>query len=75
MAVKNNFKGLGIGSKLLSALELAYPEADRVELFTGVKSAANLKMYERRGYRRIKEQTLGKITVVFLGKSLNIANQ
>ena len=75
MAVKNDFKGLGIGSKLLSALELAYPEANRVELFTGINSQANLKMYERRGYIRIKEETLGKTTVVFLGKALNTANK
>jgi ribosomal protein S18 acetylase RimI-like enzyme len=75
MAIKGNYKGLGIGSKLLSALELAYPEADRVELFTGINSKANLNMYERRGYRRIKEETLGKTTVVFLGKVLNTANK
>ena len=75
MAVKNNFKGLGIGSKLLSALEQFYPEANRVELFTGINSKANLGMYERRGYRRIKEETLGKTTVVFLDKALNTANK
>ncbi|KPZ52648.1 MULTISPECIES: GNAT family N-acetyltransferase [Pseudoalteromonas] len=75
MAIKGNYKGLGIGSKLLSALELAYPEADRVELFTGINSKANLNMYERRGYRRIKEETLGKTTVVFLDKVLNTANK
>ena len=75
MAIKGNYKSLGIGSKLLSALELAYPEADRVELFTGINSKANLNMYERRGYRRIKEETLGKTTVVFLDKVLNTANK
>ena len=75
MAVKSNFKGQGIGSKLLSALEQFYPEANRVELFTGINSQANLSMYERRGYQRIKEETLGKTTVVFLGKGLNTANK
>ena len=75
MAVKTNFKGMGIGSKLLSALEQFYPEAHKVELFTGIHSKANLSMYERRGYRRIKEESLGKTTVVFLGKSLNAANK
>ncbi|OHU85685.1 MULTISPECIES: GNAT family N-acetyltransferase [Pseudoalteromonas] len=75
MAVKNSFKGQGVGSKLLSALEQFYPEANRVELFTGINSKANLSMYERRGYRRIKEGTLGKTTVVFLGKSLNTASK
>ena len=75
MAVKSDFKGKGIGSKLLSALEQFYPEAHQVELFTGINSKANLGMYERRGYRRIKEEVLGKTTVVFLGKSLNTANK
>ena len=74
MAVKIDFKGMGTGSKLLSALELFYPKANQVELFTGINSKANLGMYERRGYRRIKEEVLGKTTVVFLGKSLNTAN-
>ena len=38
MAVKTNFKGMGVGSKLLSALEQFYPEANRVELFTIMES-------------------------------------
>lgn len=75
MSVKCGFTGLGIGSKLLNALELIYPEADRVELFTGINSKANLSMYERRGYARIKEETLGKTRVVFLSKVLNTANK
>ncbi|PKG62755.1 MULTISPECIES: GNAT family N-acetyltransferase [Pseudoalteromonas] len=75
MAVKVDFKGMGIGSKLLSALEQFYPKANHVELFTGINSKVNLGMYERRGYRRIKEEVLGKTTVVFLGKSLNTANK
>ena len=70
MAVLNEYKGQGIGSKLLSTLEGVYPQATRVELFTGLKSEANLTMYARRGYKQVRQELLGGTTVVFLEKIL-----
>ncbi|BCE01825.1 GNAT family N-acetyltransferase [Marinicellulosiphila megalodicopiae] len=71
MAVKSEFKGQGIGSQLLSTLESSFIEADRVELFTGKQSKANLAMYARRGYEVFKQEKLGQTQVVFLYKNLN----
>ena len=70
MAVKTKFKGKGIGSKLLTALESSFSEANRIELFTGINSAANLAMYNRRGYKQFKQKKFGDTTVVFLEKLL-----
>ena len=74
LAVKDNFKGLGIGSKLLRALELTFPEAEQVELFTGINHKANLNMYERRGYTWLNEALLGK-NGCFLSKMLNVTHK
>lgn len=70
MAVWPELQGKGIGSKLLSALESVFPDATRSELFTGEKSAPNLAMYKRRGYREFKTHMLGKTEVIFLERDL-----
>jgi len=70
MAVWPNLQGKGVGSKLLSSLENVFPEAKRVELFTGENSLANLAMYNRRGYVEFKSAQLGKTKVIFLERIL-----
>ena len=70
MAVWPELHGQGVGSKLLSSLETIFPEANRVELFTGEFSASNLAMYKRRGYSEFKTAKLGKTRVVFLERNL-----
>jgi ribosomal protein S18 acetylase RimI-like enzyme len=47
-------QGTGIGSDLLAAIEVAAPSDVRsFALFTGPKSARNVALYERAGYRRV----------------------
>jgi ribosomal protein S18 acetylase RimI-like enzyme len=48
-----DFQRRGIGTALLHAIENHFPEAARFELFTGEKSASNLRLYERLGYQRL----------------------
>lgn len=61
----------GIGSALLRQAETVWPEAVRVELFTGVRSAGNLRLYERHGYTRYREEWLSEaVTLVYLEKAL-----
>jgi tRNA (guanine37-N1)-methyltransferase len=53
LMVAPDLRGRGLGRELLSRAEAAAPpEARRLSLFTGVGSAANLRMYQRAGYRR-----------------------
>ncbi len=70
MAISPKLQGQGLGSKLLNALENSFDGIDRLELYTGEKSLANLAMYERRGYRRFKTASIGKTTIIYLEKTV-----
>lgn len=62
------FQGRGIGTQLLRSIEQACPSA-RYELFTSSKSEKNIRLYERAGYHRFEEKTIGAdLTLVFLEK-------
>jgi tRNA (guanine37-N1)-methyltransferase len=52
LMVAPDLQGRGIGRRLLAGIEeLAPPSAEDLELFTGVGSARNQRMYRRAGYR------------------------
>jgi GNAT superfamily N-acetyltransferase len=70
-----DLEGRGIGTALLDAAERdALALASVVELRTGSKSAANLAMYERRGYRVVAESVGGADwSVVTMRKTLRSA--
>jgi GNAT superfamily N-acetyltransferase len=52
LAVVPDRQGQGLGSRLLAAVEDRLPASVRdVRLFTGERSAANLRLYRRVGYR------------------------
>ena len=42
----------GIGTSLMNAIELRFPDVDRYELFTGYRDEKNLRLYQRLGYRK-----------------------
>jgi ribosomal protein S18 acetylase RimI-like enzyme len=59
----------GIGSKLLLAIELAFPGARSFELFTGSRSTGNIELYKRHGYRITHEKLLTPgVNLVFMLK-------
>lgn len=60
----------GIGSALLRAAERVWPDAERMELFTGSRSIGNLRLYERHGYVQFREATTPTVTLVYLEKTL-----
>jgi ribosomal protein S18 acetylase RimI-like enzyme len=66
------YQNLGIGTQLLHAAELLFPDAQRYELFTGQKSNKNLHIYESNGYRIFKNKVVSeKLTLAFLEKINN----
>lgn len=68
LAVDDGFVRLGIASALMSALEAAYPEASRFELFTGSAATDALALYDKLGYRVFRREEFDDWTRVWLGK-------
>ena len=75
IAIAPDRAGEGIGSALLEAVERrgADAGATEAELFTGSLSEANLRLYERLGYRETQRVPDGDGTAqVFLRKRLDV---
>jgi len=73
LSVKPELQGHGIGSLLVQALEDLFPAVARFELYTGARSAANIRLYERLGYRLFRTQVYSdSVTLAFMEKS-NVA--
>jgi ribosomal protein S18 acetylase RimI-like enzyme len=69
LIVHPDYRRRGIGSRLMAAIESAFPEASRFELFTGSESEGNIRLYTRLGYAVSRTQSLSpSVTVVFLEK-------
>ena len=56
LIVRPDCQGKGLGKRLLAAVE-GKLHRKRFELFTGCKSDYNLRLYEKAGYTRFKEET------------------
>lgn len=70
LIVHPDCQNIGIGTKLLHEAEKQFPDAERYELFTGVKSQRNLYIYGKNGYRIFKDKQISdKLTLVFLEKT------
>jgi GNAT superfamily N-acetyltransferase len=69
LMVRPDHQGAGLGTQLMCHIENAFPEARRFELFTGSRSAGNIRLYERLGYRHLREQVLSPaISLIYLVK-------
>jgi len=58
LVVHPHLQGRGIGTRLMTAIEERFVEAERYELFTGQLSEGNLRLYRRLGYREFREEEL-----------------
>jgi GNAT superfamily N-acetyltransferase len=66
------YQNQGLGTKLMAEIEACFPEARRYELFTGHRSARNLYLYQKLGYRPVRSEKVSeKLTMVFLEKSIS----
>lgn len=60
----------GLGTRLMQALETHFPQAQRFELFTGSGSVRNLHLYQKLGYRIVREEPINeRLTLVYLEKT------
>ncbi len=68
ITIAPDLQGRGIGTQLLRAAETA-SGASRAELFTGHLSAANIRLYEREGYKEFRRETLRPgVELVYLAR-------
>lgn len=69
LVVDPHWQRRGIGSSLLEAIEQAFENVRTFELFTGSRSAGNIRLYQRHGYRVTRTQPLSPdVALVFLTK-------
>jgi GNAT superfamily N-acetyltransferase len=59
----------GIGTALMHAIEVRFPDAACFELFTGIKSQKSLHLYDKLGYHPFRqEHQTEKVELIFLKK-------
>jgi ribosomal protein S18 acetylase RimI-like enzyme len=69
LIVHPDFQHKGIGSRLMSAIEAEFPDAKRHELFTGIRSEGNIRLYESLGYKIFRTERLSpQVELVFMEK-------
>jgi len=56
LSVLPYFRGRGLGRRLIAAIEAEFPRVKRYEIFTGHRSATNIHIYAKQGYRRFKTE-------------------
>lgn len=73
LMVHPDMRRKGIGTKLLLAVEEAYPRK-RYELFTSTQSLQNIALYQRLGYKIFREEQVSeKLRFVYLEKGTSCA--
>ena len=69
LIVHPKFQRRGIGSELLEAVEAACPGVAKFELFTGSRSEATIRLYQRHGYTVTRtEPASGTLSLTYLEK-------
>lgn len=69
LIVHPDVQNLGIGQKMIKAIETAFPQCKRFELFTGFRSEKNLYLYQKLGYREFRrEKANTNLTLIFMEK-------
>jgi len=69
LIVRPELQGRGIGTQLMRQIEREFPQTHKFELFTGARSAGNIRLYDRLGYIRVREKVLSPaVTLVFMEK-------
>jgi len=69
LIVHPGFQRMGIGTRLLLAVEAEFPSVKRFELFTGSRSAANIRLYDKLGYKIFRTDRLSlQVELVFMEK-------
>ncbi len=69
LVVDPQYQNRGVGTALLAAIECKYPTCRRFELFTGIKSQRNIRLYEKAGYKAYKTEAVSsKLSLICFEK-------
>ena len=69
LIVHPDYQRKGIGFLLMKNIEASFPNAKRFELFTGTKSADNIRLYKKLGYQEYYQQDLSQeVQIIFMEK-------
>lgn len=70
------YRGRGLGTRLMAAIEAAFPGVEAFELFTSERSLRNLNLYARLGYLPVRRELVTpRLTLVHLRKQLRDPTQ
>lgn len=69
LIVHPKWQNRGIGTRLITEIEMIHREVSRFELFTGSKSVKNLYLYHKLGYRNFRQESLSdQVELIYLEK-------
>ncbi len=69
LVVVPDMQGQGLGTRLIDAVDSLLPDmVNRVELFTGEKSVANIRLYQRKGFTEMRRRNVGAYDLAFLAR-------
>ena len=64
------FQNRGIGTMLMNEIEALFRSSGRYELFTGMKSERNIRLYQKLGYHIFRDERVNdKLTMIFMEKT------
>ncbi len=70
LSVHPDFQDRGIGRALMEEVEARHPQVMRFTLFTGSKSAKNIGLYERLGYRTERREPVAEgVDLLYMAKT------
>ena len=70
LIVHPKWQGKGVGTELMHTIESYYTEVQRYELFTGIKSEDNIRLYKRLAYKPLKEQVVNEsVSLIYMEKT------
>ena len=70
-----SYQDRGIGTRLMTEIESAFPGAARFELFTGHRSERNFHLYRKLGYRPCRQERVSDALALICLEKIQLPQQ